>query len=174
MLYNESRRAARTDASGDIILLADQDRGLWDREMIAEADGLLDRAASFPRSGPFSVQAIIAGFHARAASMAETDWGAIADWYGVLQQLEPWPIVALNRAVAIGERDGAEAGLKLIDELIAERQLDDYHLAYAARGEFCRRLGRLEQARGAYARALELAREEADQRFLRRRLTELG
>ena len=173
MLFNESRRVARTDANGDIILLADQNRGLWDREMIAEANRMLERATSFTRSGPFSVQAIIAGFHARAGSAAETDWSAIADWYGVLQELEPWPIVALNRAVAIGERDGAEAGLKLIEQLIAERQLDDYHLAHAARGEFSRRLGRVKQARAAFERALELAREETDKRFLQRRLREL-
>ena len=141
--------------------------------MIAEANRVLERATSFARSGPFSVQAIIAGFHARAASAAQTDWSAIADWYGVLQELEPWPIVALNRAVAIGERDGAEAGLKLIEQLIAEHQLDDYHLAHAARGEFSRRLGRVKQARAAFERALELAREETDKRFLQRRLREL-
>jgi RNA polymerase sigma-70 factor (ECF subfamily) len=174
MLYNESRRAARTDGNGDIVLLAEQDRELWDGEMIAEANGLLERSASFARTGPFRVQAVIAGFHARAASPAETDWTAIAHWYGVLQESEPWPIVALNRAVAIGERDGPEAGLRLIEALIAGRALDDYHLAHAARAEFCRRLDRLGEARSAYARALELARDDTDRRFLRRRLTELG
>jgi RNA polymerase sigma-70 factor (ECF subfamily) len=165
--------AARTDGKGDIVLLADQDRDLWDRDMIAEANALLERAGQFARCGAFQVQAIIASFHVRASHPDETDWSAIAQWYGVLHKLEPWPVVALNRAVAIGERDGAEAGLGLIDALIAEPQLENYHLAHAARAEFCRRLLRLEAARDAYGRALELARDEADRRFLRRRLTEL-
>jgi RNA polymerase sigma-70 factor, ECF subfamily len=173
MLYNESRRAARTDAGGDIILLADQDRSLWDHEMIAEADGFIEKAARFERLGPFGVQGVIAGFHTKARSAAETNWGAIADWYGVLQQMEPWPIVALNRAVAIGERDGPEAGLKLVDEMAAT-ELADYHLAHAARADFLRRLGRTTDARGAYERALELARNEPDRRFLRKRLAELA
>jgi RNA polymerase sigma-70 factor, ECF subfamily len=173
MLYNESRRAARTDLEGDIILLADQDRSLWDREMIAEADRFIDKAARFERLGPFGVQGVIAGFHTKARTAAETDWRAIADWYGVLQQMEPWPIVALNRAVAIGERDGPEAGLKLIDEMAAT-ELADYHLAHAARADFLRRVGRTADARAAYERALGLARSEPDRRFLRRRLAELA
>jgi RNA polymerase sigma-70 factor, ECF subfamily len=173
MLYNESRRAARTNEEGDIILLADQDRSLWDREMIAEADRFIEKAAQFERLGPFGVQGVIAGFHAKARTAAATNWGAIADWYGVLQQMEPWPIVALNRAVAIGERDGPEAGLKLIDGM-AVTELADYHLAHAARADFLRRLGRAADAGGAYQRALELARSEPDRRFLRKRLTELA
>ncbi len=173
MLYNESRRAARVDANGDIVLLTGQDRSRWDREMIAEADRFIERAATFERLGPFGVQGIIAGFHAKARAAAETNWAAIAEWYGVLQQMEPWPIVALNRAVAIGERDGPEAGLKLIDDMVLAGELADYHLAHAARADFSRRLGRLADARAAYERALELARDEADQRFLRKRLAEL-
>jgi RNA polymerase sigma-70 factor (ECF subfamily) len=174
MLYNQSRRAARTDANGDIVLLAEQDRSRWDREMISEADSCIERAAAFERLGPFGVQGVIAGFHAKAATAADTNWTAIADWYGVLQQMEPWPIVALNRAVAIGERDGAAAGLELIDELIAAGELADYHLAHAARADFNRRLGRTADARAGYERALEFARDEADRRFLRKRLAELA
>jgi RNA polymerase sigma-70 factor, ECF subfamily len=171
MLYNESRRAARTDAAGDIVLLADQDRSRWDRAMIAEADRAARQAAL--GAGPFSVQAIIAGFHARAASAAETDWKAIAEWYGVLLKLQPWPIVALNRAVAIGESEGAEAGLRAIDQAMEPGALGAYHLAHAARADFCRRLGRVEEARAAYRRALELAQEPQDRRFIERRLREL-
>ncbi|HQZ12187.1 MAG TPA: RNA polymerase sigma factor [Devosia sp.] len=172
MLLNESRRAARTDGAGDIVLLADQDRGLWDRAMIAEGAALAERAMSAP--GGFAIEAKIGALHALSPDAASTDWAAIAGWYDVLFELRPTPVVALNRAVAIAERDGAAAGLAIVDGLLAGGALANYHLAHATRAEFCRRLGEMALAREAYARALDLARDPADVRFLRRRLGEVG
>jgi RNA polymerase sigma-70 factor (ECF subfamily) len=171
MLLNESRRAARTDAAGDMVLIADQDRGKWDQQMIAEGVGLARRAMLKP--GPFALQAIIAANHALAPEPKATDWASIVDYYGLLLKVQPTPVVALNRAVAIAERDGAEAGLAIVDQLLASGELDNYHLAHSARAELCRRLGRFGAAQQAYGRALELARDPADQRFLMRRLAEL-
>lgn len=171
MLLNESRRAARTDAAGDMVLIADQDRGKWNRQMIAEGVALARRALVNP--GPFALQAIIAANHALAPQASATDWASIAEYYDLLLKAQPTPVVALNRAVAIAERDGAEAGLAIVDQLLASGELENYHLAHSARAELCRRLERFDAARQAYTRALQLAREPADQRFLIRRLAEL-
>jgi RNA polymerase sigma-70 factor (ECF subfamily) len=174
MLFNESRRRARVTAEGDIVLIGEQDRALWDRAMIAEGDRLTRQALALGPAGPFAVQAAIASFHAAAPDAASTDWATIVRWYDALIQIEPWPIVALNRAVAVAERDGPEAGLALIDQLLASGELKNYHLSHAARADFLRRLGRAGDARAAYERALELATADADRRFLTRRLHELA
>ncbi len=171
MLFNDSRRAARLSAEGDLILIADQDRSLWDREQISEAATLVHRSLALARPGPFALRAAIAAAHALSPSPEATDWSRIASLYDRLLDIEPSPIVALNRAVAIAERDGPEAGLPLIDSLAGD--LDQYHLMHSARAEFCRRLGRTDDARTAYRRALELARTDEDRRFLERRLAEL-
>lgn len=174
MLLNESRRQARATSEGDVILLGDQDRSLWDRTMIEEGLGLAARAMTSPQAGPFALKAAIAAVHARAASLAATDWGRIAALYDRLHTIEPTSIVALNRAVAIAERDGAEAGLAIIDVLLGQGQLDGYHLAHSARAELLRRLERRDEAGAAYARALQLARDETDRQFLRRRIAEVA
>ena len=170
MLLNDSRRAARMSAAGDLVLIADQDRRLWDRRQIEEGAALAGQAMAARGRAPRA-----AGRHRRAHAgapgAADTDWSRVARLYDALLAQQPTPVVALNRAVAIAERDGAEAGLALVDALLDE--LRDYHLAHSARGELCRRLGRVEEARGAYRRALELARSEQDRRFLARRLAEL-
>ena len=173
MLLQESRRAARMSSSGDIVLLDDQDRGRWDRAMIAEGVGLVERALASRRFGPYALQAAIAAVHAEAATPADTDWAQIVGLYDLLLRVEPAPVVELNRAVAVAMRDGPAAGLALVDGLLARGELDDYHLAHSARAELCRRLGRDADARAAYERALELARQEPERRFLERRLAEL-
>ena len=142
MLLQESRRTARSTAGGDLILLEDQDRGLWNRELIAQGSALVERALSSRRFGPYSLQAAIAAVHADAKTAAETDWAEIVGLYDVLHRLEPSPVVELNRAVAVAMRDGADAGLRLVDAILARGELRDYHFAHAARAEFCRRLGR--------------------------------
>ncbi len=174
MLLQESRRAARTSAEGDLILLEDQDRSLWDRARITEAQSLVERAISSQRSGVYTIQAAIAAVHAVALTPAETDWGQIVGWYDVLASAAPSPIVALNRAVAVAMRDGPQAGLLLIDDILARGELSDYHLAHAARADLCRRLGRTADARESYQRALSLARQEPECRFLERRLQEVS
>lgn len=174
MLLQESRRAARTDDGGDLVRLEDQDRGLWDRDLIEEGSGLVTRALSSGRAGPYALQAAIAAVHAAAAEPAATDWAEIVALYDVLLDLAPTPVVELNRAVALAMRDGPEAGLDVIDAVLARGELDDYHLAHAARADLCRRLGRKDEARAAYERALALARQEPERRFLRRRLDELS
>ena len=171
MLIQESRRAARASASGDLVLLEDQDRSRWDRGLITEGVGLVERALASRRFGPYSIQAAIAAVHDEAPSAAQTDWAQIVGLYDVLLRMEPSPVVELNRAVAVAMRDGAEAGLPLVDKLLP--QLNDYHLAHAARADLCRRLGRTKEAATSYERALALARLEPDRRFLRRRLKEL-
>jgi RNA polymerase sigma-70 factor (ECF subfamily) len=173
MLLQESRRKARTSPEGDLILLEDQDRSHWDRNMIAEAQSQVERAISSERFGIYTIQAAIAGVHAAAASARETDWKQMVTLYDVLANVEPSPIVALNRAVAVAMRDGPLAGLELIDGILASGELDDYHLAHAARADLCRRLDRTEEARQAYQRALALARQEPERRFLQRRLEQL-
>jgi RNA polymerase sigma-70 factor (ECF subfamily) len=173
MLLHESRRAARTSAEGELVLLDDQDRTRWNREMIVEGLGLVTRALASRRIGSYTLQAAIAAVHARAATPAETDWRRIVAWYDVLVRAEPSPVIELNRAVAVAMRDGPEAGLGLIDALLARGELRDYHLAHSARADLCRRLGRTAEARGAYERALELTSQEPERRFLQRRLTEL-
>jgi RNA polymerase sigma-70 factor (ECF subfamily) len=174
MLLQESRRTARTNASGDLVLLEQQDRSLWDQEQIAEGVELVGRAISSGRIGAYTVQAAIAAVHAQARTAAATDWGQIVAWYDVLNQAEPSPVIELNRAVAVAMRDGPAAGLALIEEILARGELEDYHLAHSARADLCRRLGQSAQARAAYQRALELARQEPERRFLQGRLAELS
>jgi RNA polymerase sigma-70 factor (ECF subfamily) len=174
MLLQESRRAARSSSEGDIVLLADQDRALWNRPMIAEGSALVERALGSRRFGPYTIQAAIAAVHAEAPESAATDWTQIVGLYDVLLQVDPSPVVALNRAAAIAMRDGPAAGLALIEAILAAGDLQDYHLAHSARADLCRRLGRKAEARLAYERALALTRQEPERRFLQRRLSELG
>ncbi len=173
MLLQESRRAARTSLTGDLILLEDQDRLLWNRDQIAEGKALVERALSSRRLDPYTLQAAIAAVHAEAPNAAATDWAQIARLYGVLVRVEPSPVVELNHAVAVAMRDGPDAGLTLIDDILARGDLADYHLAHAARADLCRRLGRTAEARASYEMALSLARQEPERRFLERRLAEL-
>jgi RNA polymerase sigma-70 factor (ECF subfamily) len=174
MLIQESRRAARTSPEGDLIRLEDQDRSLWNREQIAEGLALVRQALASPQLGLYTIQAAIAAVHAEAPTAAATDWGRIVGLYDVLAQADPSPVVELNRAVAVAMRDGAEAGLALIDAILAQGDLADYHLAHAARADLCRRLGRTADARAAYERALSLTRQEPERRFLEGRLAELA
>jgi RNA polymerase sigma-70 factor, ECF subfamily len=173
MLLHESRRAARASSTGDLILLEDQDRSLWNRDMIAEGTALVERALSSRRFGPYTLQAAISAVHAGAPSAAATDWSQIVALYGVLARVEPSPVVELNRAVAVAMRDGPETGLELINAILARGELADYRLAHAARADLCRRLGRTADARASYERALALTRQEPERRFLERRLAEL-
>jgi len=173
MLLHESRRAARTSPNGDLILLEHQDRSRWDPKLIAEGTSLVEAALSSRRFGPYSLQAAISAVHAEAPAAAATDWAQIVALYDVLERLDPSPVVALNRAVALAMRDGPAAGLSLVEEILEKGDLHDYHLAHAARADLCRRLGRNAEARAAYERALALARQEPERRFLKRRLAEL-
>jgi RNA polymerase sigma-70 factor (ECF subfamily) len=174
MLLHDSRRAARASATGELVLLDDQDRSLWDRGQIAEGLALVERALASRRFGPYTIQAAIAAVHAEAPTAAATDWVQIVGLYDVLARLAPSPVVELNRAVAVAMRDGPEAGLTLVDAILARGDLQGYHLAHSARADLCRRLGRTADARAAYRRALELARQEPERRFLERRLRELA
>jgi len=173
MLLHESRRTARTSPRGDLVLLEDQDRSRWDKKLIAEGVALVERALSSRRFGPYSLQAAISAVHAEAPEAAATDWAQIVALYDVLQRLDPSPVVALNRAVALAMRDGPAAPLELIEEILAKGELADYHLAHAARADLCRRLGRNADARASYERALALARQEPERRFLAQRIAEL-
>jgi RNA polymerase sigma-70 factor (ECF subfamily) len=173
MLLHESRRPARTSATGELILLDDQDRSLWNREQIAEGAALVERALASRRIGPYTLQAAIAAVHAEAPVAAATDWAQIVGLYDVLVRAEPSPVVTLNRAAAVAMRDGPAAGLALIDEILARGDLADYALAHSARAELCRRLGKTGDARASYERALGLTRQEPQRRFLERRLAEL-
>ncbi|MGU9849672.1 RNA polymerase sigma factor [Pseudomonas koreensis] len=173
MLLHESRRPARTSAQGELILLDDQDRSRWDAGLIAEGCALIERALSTRRFGPYCLQAAIAAVHAEAPSAADTDWQQIVGLYDVLLRAVPSPVIELNRAVAVAKRDGALAGLTLIEGILDRGELQDYHLAHSARAEFCRQLGRVEQARTAYLRALELTRQEPERRFIEARLAQL-
>jgi RNA polymerase sigma-70 factor (ECF subfamily) len=174
MLLQESRRSARSSSSGELVLLADQDRSLWDRQQISEGTALLERALSSRRFGPYTLQAAIAAIHANAPQAADTDWGEIVGIYDVLLKADPSPVIALNRAAAVAMRDGPEAGLALIDTIFARGELSDYHLAHSARADLCRRLGRTSDARISYLKALSLSRQEPERRFIERRLAELG
>lgn len=174
LLLHESRRAARTTPDGDLVLLEDQDRSRWDRALIAEGIGLVEGALRSRRFGPYSLQGAIAAVHAEAPSAAETDWPQIVGLYDALLRLEASPVVQLNRAVAVAMWKGYEAGLALVDALLADGALDDYHLAHSARAELCRRLGRGAEARRSFERALALTRQEPERRFLQRRLAELA
>jgi RNA polymerase sigma-70 factor (ECF subfamily) len=172
MLLQESRRAARTSPKGELVLLEDQDRSLWDRAMIAEGVALTTQALKTRMFGPYCLQAAIAAVHAEAPSAAATDWSEIIGLYDVLSRLDPSPVVALNRAVAVAMRDGPAAALTIVNSLLAE--LPAYHLAHAVHADLCRRLGKKEQALTSYRRALDLARQEPERRFLERRLAELA
>jgi RNA polymerase sigma-70 factor (ECF subfamily) len=174
MLLADSRRAARMTASGDLVLLADQDRSLWDRARIAEGLELLERAWQRPPVAVYTVQAAIAAVHARAATSRATDWADIVRLYDLLRRADPTPVVELNRAVAVAEHQGPAAGLQLIDAILARGELGEYRFAHAARADLLRRLGRHSEAALAYRRALELTRQEPERRFLERRLAELG
>src|SRR5436853_585672 len=173
MLLHDSRRAARTSSTGELILLDDQDRSLWNREQIAEGTRLTERALRSRRSGPYAIQAAISAVHADAPSAAATDWAEIVGLYDVLARTDPSPVIELNRAVAVAMRDGPAAGLALVDAILARGELTEYYLAHAARADLCRRLGRREDAIAAYQRALALTRQEPERRFLGRRLAEL-
>jgi len=173
MLLHESRRSARTNSNGDLILLEDQDRSLWNRDMINEGIVLVEKALSSQPVGLYSIQAAISAVHAEAATPSVTDWSEIVSLYDLLLQVHPTPIVELNRAVAIAMRDGPLAGLNLIDAIMARGDLSDYHLAHSARGELCRRLGRTNDAMASYKRALSLTQQEPERRFLERRLRQL-
>jgi RNA polymerase sigma-70 factor (ECF subfamily) len=188
MLLHESRRAARVSPNGDVVLLDEQDRSLWDREQIAEGLRLVGQALSPSTSrapgasghrpatsiGPYAIQAAISAVHAEAPTAAATDWNEIVGLYDALMNLTPSPVVALNRAVAVAMRDGPAAGLALVDEILASGALADYRLAHAARAELCRRLGKTDDARKSYERALKLTRQEPERRLIERRLHELG
>jgi RNA polymerase sigma-70 factor, ECF subfamily len=174
MLLQESRRAARTSPSGELILLQNQDRSLWNREHIVEGVALVERALVSRRFGPYTLQAAIAAVHAEATDTSATDWGQIVALYSLLSRAEPSPVIELNRAVAVAMRDGPEAGLQLIDAILARGELADYHLAHSARADLCRRLGRTTEARVSYERALALTQQAPERRFLERRLAELG
>jgi RNA polymerase sigma-70 factor (ECF subfamily) len=173
MLLHEARRQARTSASGELILLDEQDRTLWDRKQIAEGVALVERAMRSRHFGPYTIQAAIAALHAEAPSAEATDWAEIVGLYDVLVRAEPSPVVELNRAAALAMRDGPEAGLRLIDRLLARGELADYAPAHSARAELSRRLQRNEEAIKAYQRALELTSQVSQRRFLEGRLAEL-
>ena len=173
MLLHDSRRAARTSSTGDLILMEDQDRTLWNREQIAEGATLVKRALASQPVGPYTIQAAIASVHAQAPSSAATEWSQIVGLYDLLMQAAPSPVIALNRAAAVAMRDGPSAGLALIDAILNGGDLTNYHLAHAARADFCRRLGRNAEARSSYERALSLTQQEPEQRFLKRRLADL-
>jgi len=173
MLLQESRRTARTSPEGDLILLEQQDRSLWNRDYIAEGISLTEKALASRRFGAYTLQAAIAAVHAASSSAASTDWRQITLLYDQLLQVHPSPVVELNRAVAIAESEGPEHGLRLVDELLARQRLSNYHLAHSARADLCRRLGRMAEARASYEKALVLARHEPERRFLARRLKQL-
>jgi len=173
MLLHESRRRTRTSTSGELILLSDQDRSLWDRAHIAEGAALVERALASRRIGPYTLQAAIAAVHAEAPSASATDWPQIVGLYDVLMRAAPSPVIELNRAAAVAMRDGPMAGLALIDAILARGELADYSPAHSARAELCRRLGKTDDARESYERALRLTRQEPQRRFLERRLAEL-
>lgn len=173
MLFQESRRLARTSASGELILLDQQDRSKWDQSMIRSGQGLLRQALLSRQFGAYTVQAAIAAVHAESPTPQQTDWAQIVSLYDVLLQMEPSPIIELNRAVAVSMSDGPESGLKLIDEILGRGDLSEYSLAHSARADFCRRLGLQREARHSYERALALTSQLPQQRFLRLRLTEL-
>jgi RNA polymerase sigma-70 factor (ECF subfamily) len=173
LLLQESRRSARTDDRGDLVPLEEQDRSRWDRTLIAEGCELVERALRTRCFGGYTVQAAVAALHCGAATAMETDWAEIVGLYDLLERFEPTPVIALNRAVAMGMRDGPAAGLALIEELLLTESVAGYHLAHAAKAEFCRRQGRWAEARHAFEAALALTTQEPERRFLARRLTQL-
>ena len=174
MVLHESRRTARASATGDVVLLDEQDRGLWDAALIVEGRALVERALASRRFGPYTLQAAIAAVHADARTAGDTDWRQIVGLYDVLLRAEPSPVFELNRAVAVAMWRGPAEGLTLIDAILARGELDGYHWAHSARADLCRRLGRADDARVSYQRALALAKQEPERRFLERRLRELS
>ena len=174
MLLHDSRRAARTSPTGDLILLENQDRALWNRDQITEGVSLVARALSSGQVGPYTIQAAIAAAHVQAPGSATTDWARIVALYDLLMRAEPSPVVELNRAVAVAMRDSPLAGLTLVDAILARGDLGNYHLVHAARADLCRRLGQTAEARASYERALSLTQQEPERRFLKRRLRELA
>jgi RNA polymerase sigma-70 factor, ECF subfamily len=173
MLLQESRRTARTSPDGDLILLEDQDRSRWNQAQIAEGLALVEQALSAQQVGLYTIQAAIAAVHAKATSPSATDWAKIVALYDLLASAEPSPVIELNRAVAVAMRDGPLTGLQLVDDILAQGDLADYHLAHAARADLCRRLGKMADARASYQQALAIARQEPERRFLEKRLAEL-
>ncbi|MEZ4537624.1 MAG: DUF6596 domain-containing protein, partial [Cyanobacteriota/Melainabacteria group bacterium] len=174
MILHESRREARVDSAGDLILLEDQDRSMWKRDFIEEGIALVETIYAGGEIGTYSIQAAISAVHARAQTAADTEWGSIVSLYDLLLQAQPSSVVALNRAVAIGMRDGPRSGLDLIDALLSSGELTEYHLSHAARADMLRRLGKREEAAAAYEKALTLARQEPERRFLEKRLQEMS
>src|SRR5581483_4140875 len=173
MLLQESRRAARTSATGELILLENQDRSLWNREQIAEGVALLDKALKSRRFGSYTLQAAIAAVHARAGSVGATDWRQIVEIYDQLLRIQPSPVVQLNRAVAVAMCDGPEAGLAHIDAALQHSELANYYLAHSARADMYRRLGRTDEARASYEKALSLTQQEPERQFLQERIRQL-
>jgi RNA polymerase sigma-70 factor (ECF subfamily) len=173
MLIQESRRTARTTENGDLILLENQDRSLWNKEQIQEGSALVEQALASAGYGAYAIQAAIAAVHAGAKTAADTDWNQIVALYDVLLRMEQSPIVELNRAVAIALRDGPAAGISIIEQILARGDLSDYHLAHSARADLYRRLGQKQEAQAAYEQALALSKLEPERRFLERRLAEL-
>jgi RNA polymerase sigma-70 factor (ECF subfamily) len=174
MLLHESRAASRSTPDGDLILLEQQDRSLWNRALIQEGVALVDRAFATRRAGPYTLQAAISALHAEARSADETDWTEIAALYELLMRIHPSPVVELNRAVAVAMRDGPAAGLAIVDEILARGELENYYLAYSVRADLYRRLGKNDEARGDYKKALSLTQQAPERRFLERRIRELG
>ncbi|HEX5850192.1 MAG TPA: RNA polymerase sigma factor [Rubrobacter sp.] len=174
MLLQDSRRKARTTPDGDLVPLEEQDRGLWDRRRITEGISLVRRALSQDGFGPYTIQAAIAAVHAQAPSVTATDWAQIVGLYDLLLRITPSPVVELNRAVAVAMLDGPEDGLLLVDAIMDRGELEGYHLSHAVRADLCRRMGDVVAARGSYKRALELAEQEPERRFLARRLADLA
>jgi RNA polymerase sigma-70 factor (ECF subfamily) len=173
MLLHESRREARVSSDGEIIVLEEQDRSRWNHKLVSEGTALVEQTLRSREFGAYTLQAAISAIHAAAATAAQTDWNQIVVLYSVLLRIDSSPVVELNRAVAVAMRDGPEAGLVLIDAILRRGDLVDYHLAYAARAELCRRSGRISEARNSYERALSLSRQEPERRFLTRRLSEV-
>lgn len=173
MMFHHARRRARTGPSGELILLADQDRSTWDRSEISQADAYLKRALVPGRMGRYACEASIAQVHVAARRPEETDWARIVQLYDTLLEIEPSPIIELNRAAAIAMRDGPAAGLALMDAIVARGALSDYRFAHAARADMYRRVGRVEEARSAYAQALALTQQEAERRYIAARISEL-
>jgi RNA polymerase sigma-70 factor (ECF subfamily) len=173
MLLQDSRRLARTSPTGDLVLMRDQDRSLWNREQIMEGSALVKRALLSRGVGSYTIQAAIAAVHAEAPDSTATDWSQIIGLYDALVAIEPSPVIELNRAVAVAMRDGSLAGLQLVDAILARGELTDYHLAHSARAEMFRQSGKDAEARVAYERAIALARSDPERRFLERRLDEL-
>ena len=173
MLLHESRRAARMSDTGDIILLDDQNRSLWNRDLIDEGQKLVEQSLASRRFGVYTIQAAISAVHGNATAASDTDWSQIVALYDVLLRASPSPIVELNRAVAVAMRDGAAAGLTIVDEIFHRGDLANYHLLHSTRGELLRRMGRTEQAVAAFGHALELVQQEPERRFLQAKLRDL-